>query len=931
MGKKHNTTIKHVPNKHKEITVHETQEVDDSKDLAETIALAKKYLWNEKALIVLLLLVAIFFSTFFRIYPATLPITDQWAQDSYYNQVRNGISQQVNSQYPNLPQAQKDIEIEKGLQEYIKANGESLQPQIQATSDYFKQQMQNDEGQTYLLAIDPYVWLSNAKNIEEYGTVGDEDVDGRVSFSLRNGQEPKYESATLHPYLIVLGQKIGSIFSKSYGLLKSAFYIPVWIIALAIIPAFFLGRKIGGNLAGFIAGMVVALNTALLGRTPAGFSDTDAYIILFPLLISWLLIESLTAKKTSNKLILAGVTGLAYALFRFAWTNAWHIGSILLGVLGVYFIYTLITDWSKLSKIKTNKLFENKNIQIAATGIIFLVAIGFFSGLIGTAVNSSASFSQGFTGSITPFFSQPLSALSVKSVAGADIWPNVLTTVAELNEGSWSQIFNSLGGKLFFVIGIIGILLTFTLRTEHDNFEIRYGALLGLWALVLIVAGLMSSRFIALLAAPFAIAFGVAFGIIWKHASKLKSKDLMIIGRVALIIIVAILFISPIGQAHKVALQEVPSMNDAWHTSLTTIKNETGDGVITSWWDFGHWFVNIAEKRVTFDGGDQGKRIYWVGKSLMTNDLKENKDILRMLNCGQNKGYERLVKYTGNNYKASQLINEIIYEDKDLANNRLIEAGLSSEEVNKVLEKTHCSNEDLIDQYYIVSQDMIGKAGVWAHFGGWNFDRAYTYNLAKKQPYDKAMEIMKNDLGMDEESASQIYFEANSLTSNREVDTWISPWPSYVTTSAKACVEDNTTIICSMNQGLGSQQGAQLIFDKVIIPKENPKNVSASIVTIQNGAIAGETKVTPSTLTLGNEDGWTTYETNGTNFPYEVVVGKTEDGTYKAIAAENAVADSAFSKLFFFDGLGMTGYEKISDLTSFRGERIIVYKVDLTN
>lgn len=929
MGKKHETR-KHMPNKHtehvEETTAHEEK---STKGFSKTTNTIKKIFWNEKALIVLLILIAITFSTVFRMYPATLPVAQSWAEETYYNQIENSIAQQVSTQYPNLPSTQKSDFVNKQLQEYIDANKDQLQPQIDSTAEYFKEQMQNENGQTYLLAIDPYVWYSNAKNIEKYGMVGDEVVDGKVSFSLRKGQEPKFESATLHPYFSVLVHKIGSFFNKDFTLLKAIFIVPVIIIALAIIAGFFLGRKIAGNLGGFVAGMIIALNTALLGRTPAGFSDTDAYIILFPILISWLFIESLTAKKIKNKLLLMGVASLAYGLFAFTWQNTWHIGAILLGVLGIYFIYSLITERKKLGNINKKNIFENKTTQIIALGLVFLAGIFIFSGFLTSSFNPNTSFGSSAVQSVKAIFIQPLNALSVKSVASTDIWPNVLTTVAELNEGSWSQVISSSGGKFFFIIGIIGILLTLTLRTENDKFEIRYAALLGIWSIVLIVAGLMSGRFIALLAAPFAIAFGSAFGILWMHAKKIKSKDFMVTGRILLLIIVAALFIAPIGQAHRVALQEVPSMNDAWYESLTTIKNDPGDGIITSWWDFGHWFVNIAEKRVTFDGGDQGKRIYWVGKSLMTNNLTENKDILRMLNCGENTGYERLVEYTNNNYLSTQLINTIIYEDKDVAKTQLIDAGLSEEESNLVLEKTHCSDDQLLNQYYIVSQDMVGKTGVWAHFGGWDFKRAYVYNLAKKQNYDVAMQTIQDKLGYTEEQAAQLYFEANSLTNNREVDSWISSWPQYITSNSKACQETNTTVVCTMSQVLTNQQGTQVVLDKVGFNKENPSNVSLNIINVQNGAVVAENIAVPAKFTLGNEDGWTTYETEKNNFPYEIVVGKTESGAYRAIAAEDEVADSAFSKLFFFDGLGMDGYEKISDKTSFRGERIIVYKVNL--
>ena len=37
-------------------------------------------------------------------------------------------------------------------------------------------------------------------------------------------------------------------------------------------------------------------------------------------------------------------------------------------------------------------------------------------------------------------------------------------------------------------------------------------------------------------------------------------------------------------------------MNDAWYDTLSKIRNEAPqDIVITSWWDFGHWFKAVAD------------------------------------------------------------------------------------------------------------------------------------------------------------------------------------------------------------------------------------------------------------------------------------------------------------------------------------------------
>ena len=889
-----------------------------------------KILFNEKTLIVVLILIAIFASTFFRMYPANLDVTEDWARDSYYNNIKANLGQQVNTEYPNLPTTQKQTIIDERFAELMATQGDQIEPQIKQQAEYFKSQMQDEENNTYLLAIDPYVWYSQAKNYEKNGFAGDEILDGKESFSLRNGREFNNAELSAPAYIFTIIHKIGNFFVKNFNLQQAAFITPVVLIALAVIFAFFLGRKIAGNIAGFVAGLVVALNTALLGRTPAGFSDTDAYIIMFPLLITWLFFEGFTAKEQWKKSVLTLSSSLVLVLFGLFWGNGWHTGTILLGVTGIYFIYNLIHEWKLFGKTKSFvDVMKLKTMKTVRTGLCFLGGSFVFGGIINSLVRTTTFIESGWS-NMTMMIIQPFKALLVKSVAATDIWPNVLTTVAELNSGSWGAIINSVGGKLFFGMAVIGVLATLLLRTEDNKIEIRYVALLGIWFFGLTLAGIMSMRFIALLAAPFAIAFGTFFGIIWNKIPLMLNdgqKNLRILTKVGIVLLIGILFIAPITAAHNVAKNEVPSMNDAWYNSLTGIKENCTDGIITSWWDFGHWFVNIAERRVTFDGGDQGKRIYWVGKSLMTENLSENKAILRMLNCGQNKGYERLLEYTGDNYKSSELINTIIYENKSDAESRLSEAGLNTEEVNSVLEKTHCSNEELLDQYVIVSEDMVGKAGVWAHFGGWDFDRAYIYNLAKNEPDEEiAVPKIVKQTGLSEEKASQLYFDASALETSREVDSWISPWPNYITPKAKSCVENEGEINCKVGQTIAQQQGSKGVLDSVNIPSDIMKTTILVNTYNDAGALVGSQTIIPAKVTIGTEEGYQTYSLENSTFPYEVTIADN-----KVIIADDKLSDSSFSKLFFFNGIGMEGYEKLSDVTSFTGDRIIVYKVNLAN
>ena len=118
-----------------------------------------------------------------------------------------------------------------------------------------------------------------------------------------------------------------------------------------------------------------------------------------------------------------------------------------------------------------------------------------------------------------------------------------------------------------------------------------------------------------------------------------------------------------------------------------------------------------------------------------------------MLNCGQEQAPHILESYLDNDtLRSLEIIDDLVVSNKSVAYDKLIDEGLSNAAAIDVLNVTHC--DDLIDQYFIVSDDMISKAPVWSHFGLWNFSRADMYNKGLAP------------LGV-------------------SPDQWISPWLSY--------------------------------------------------------------------------------------------------------------------------------------------------------
>ena len=130
----------------------------------------------------------------------------------------SNVESQINQQYPNLPDANKQSLINNNFNELLKTQKDQVEQQIAATSAQFKSKLQytaeNGKDYTYLLAIDPYLWYGETKNYLENGHFGTEIVDGEEINSLRNGREGReMPRIKLHSYFGVLLYKFYSIFS----------------------------------------------------------------------------------------------------------------------------------------------------------------------------------------------------------------------------------------------------------------------------------------------------------------------------------------------------------------------------------------------------------------------------------------------------------------------------------------------------------------------------------------------------------------------------------------------------------------------------------------------------------------------------------------------------------------------------------------------
>ena len=540
----------------------------------------------------------------------------------------------------------------------------------------------------------------------------------------------------------------------------------------------------------------------------------------------------------------------------------------------------------------------------------------------------------------------------------------MLTTVAELNEGSIDGIINSVGGKFLFFISLLGLILAisrseglkkfdfayiiataffygayFMLRKfgfdisliglliwimlpvllrisisiykKDPSYDFKLTILLSFWIASTIFASIRGIRFTLLLAPAFSVAFGVALGKIYIYMSRILAKELKIhkaIGSGILIVLLLLLFINPTKGAVNAAKSDIPIINDAWYNALNSIKQDSStDAIITSWWDFGHHFKALADRRVTFDGTTQtSPAAHWVGKLLMIGDEKKSAGILRMLDCGHNRAYDTLRKTNNDTHKSIKILNEILALDKENAYEKLLGHGLTKQQAENAISYTHCEPPEA---YFIASEDMIGKSGVWSHFGSWNFERADIWFNARKLPQEDAVGYMIKKFNYTKEKADNIYFEIQSIYNDpdtikrdRDANAWIAPWPGY-----------GGTISCSKN-------------DRGIFVCGNGLQINLSSYDVFG--LAQQGIVRPKVAAFTTEDGIFQKEFNGTTLDFGMTIIPKNENEVEAVLSSKELTGSMFTRMFYMQGHGLKHFKLLDHQRGLTGTDIYVYKVD---
>lgn len=901
--------------------------------------------------VVFLALIPIILSIYIRMQPAFLPITDDWATNNVINGIRSQIRNAIDQQYPNLPNANKNALVDTELQKVIRENKGQIDEQIKAASRFFKSLFQDEDGKNYMPDIDPYYWVRYAQNIVENGHPGDILKYGRPFDNHQLAPIGRFVHADMfHPYSLAYFYKLLHIFSPELSLMRSSFYLPVLVSALCVLLVFLIARKIVGNLGGFFAGLIMAANAAFLGRTLFGHADNDIWVILFPLLVTWLFVTTIDVESITKVVILSALAGFFTGLYTTAWSGWWYIFDFLLATIAIELIYLVAIRFKDIRSNFKYAFNDHAIRSVVIVGVVYFLSTAIFTVLF----SGWLEFISSFIG--------PLSFPSIKAPVTPYIWPNVLTTVAELNEGSINGIINSMGGPFLFFISLLGLVLAISRSNGLKKFDfiyivitavfygslfVRLGAnssalyeslpifgllvlivlpifirigisihqkdlsydfklpiLLCLWVASTIFASIKGIRFTLLLAPAFSVAFGVALGKIYSYLSRLLTKELKIhkvVGNTVLVIVLLLVYVNPIKGAINSAGSDIPLVNDAWYNTLISIKqNSKENAIITSWWDFGHHFKLIADRPVTFDGTTQTDAAsHWVGRLFMTDNELEALGIIRMLDCGHNNATAELSKINNNLITSIKIVKEIILLDKEKARKKLLKLGLNKQQTEEILSYTHCNPPEA---FVIASEDMIGKSGVWSHFGSWNFERADIWFNARKMPQQEAVEYMMNKFNYTKDRAENIYFEMQAISSDSEANAWVAPWPGY-----------GGTVSCSKN-------------DEDIYVCGNGLQINMSNKDVFG--IGQQGIVRPKAVAFTNDEGIFKREFTGTTLDFGVTAIPRNENEIELVISSKELTGGMFTRMFYMEGHGLRYFKLFNHQRGLTGTDIYTYKVD---
>ena len=910
-----------------------------------------------------------------RTQPLSVPVTDDWADQLVRRQIGVRIAQE--NQKRGRPSS--FAQVEREVQAWIDGNAARFDAERAAVSEGLKSRLRyvGPDGQARVLLgdIDSYQWLRAARNYLHHGTTCDAVVDGecRDTFADAPVGAHMIYNRSLHIAAIVGLHELITYFRPGYPLPASSFWVPVIIGVLGALPAFGIGWRLGGNVAGLWAALLVSLDSSLLARSIG--SDNDVWNVVLPLFMFWAMIEALAAsdwrRRVGYTVLAAGFTGLHAATW-----SGWPFGYVIL-LAGLIAMLAFQALRVMPRRQRGGAPSANPLCATATVLVVFYVAAGVFTTLAGSR--------GGYLDLPLRLVGVRLGGSALAPTADVGLWPSALATVAELVSPGLAKMAESKGGPLSFLgalVGLLSLLLPAAWWRRRPRWRDAYGAvlvggtvlyvavlfvgevsraavlclaaaplavasmlrlfdpeaddvppaafLIALWFLGAMYAGYGVVRFLLLLGPPFGLALAGGIGRL-QQAVALRGRRPQVARAIVLTLALPLL-LPPLWNGYGTARAYVPKMNDAWWSVLNKIRDQSApDAIVDTMWDYGYWVKYVAERRVSCDGGTLSTHVHhWLGRALVTPSERESIGMLRMLNCGSDAtpqpegrqgAYGKIVAKLGDPIAAVALVTQLAGLDESSARAALAARGFTAEEQADVLRSTHCRPPE---SFLLLTTEQLTTATTWMQFGRWDFRRAYIAEAARSQPQAELLPQLVARFGYSRERAAALYDQARGLRSQREREDFAASRTWYLTPQWIACHDQSDgKMLCPL--GMRDRQTGALL-DSFVYDPEAPEQSRLRVRRSQAGVLAAQaTDETPAALLLADaagERGVTLGPTTLAQFGALVDIPNR-----RVLVGSPFLLRSTFVQLMYLDGRYAHRYEKFDERIAYNGERVEVWRV----
>jgi asparagine N-glycosylation enzyme membrane subunit Stt3 len=292
-------------------------------------------------------------------------------------------------------------------------------------------------------------------------------------------------------------------------------YLPAILASLMAIPMYYIGKILYDRRAGVLAAFFVVFDISNISRTLGGDPDSDAIVLLFPLIVMAVFLftyKYIEKEKLNKKAILFSIiTGILLGLWGHIWVGYWYVIWLITGMI----ILKFLIDYMRTKNLRQ----EWQNIKHIIYSYIIMIVI---MSLILVPFFGLSKIANAFTG--------PIEFQDIKkdtSIIGGEAtnFPNVYVSVAELQEsGGIKDIIlrtTTLQGPLLFIspfflmiYALIYLLYSYYKKKQHLDTAI----LLLIWFLGPLLATIIAVRFTVLFSAPMAIGSAIILTKLWRMA-----------------------------------------------------------------------------------------------------------------------------------------------------------------------------------------------------------------------------------------------------------------------------------------------------------------------------------------------------------------------------------------------------------------------------